>query len=115
MRGITFIGPGPLPSEISELYVPDAPPPQFRERYEGEYSDVYRANGYEQVFGVWVPQGTFTLRQLAMRIEPYAFIAKDCLYGPLINEEKVVLGGFAWWRQKSAEPAEQVNTLLRTA
>lgn len=106
MKVIEFIGEGPSPHEVDSFYrglhERDMSPPIFIERYEGEYASMYRANGYEQLYGVHVPIGSvLSLGMAAMRL-PYIFEyeGRECLFGPLIIEERVVKGGFAWWRQK---------------
>jgi hypothetical protein len=95
------------PYEIDSFYRGlreiDQAPPQFHERNPGEYARMYRSHGFKLVYGVYIPSGEeLTLRQAAMRSLPYVYDLSESepLYGPLIIEERVVLGGFAWWRKE---------------
>jgi hypothetical protein len=116
MDVIRFEVEGPSPSEISRLYCQvDLPPPRLQERYSGEYSDMYRANGMVMVDGVWRARPGITLRQMAASIEVQIKDVDECYMGPLISEDRIVLGGVAWWRPMRAESVRARLTLLRAA
>lgn len=103
MSLITFTGEGPSPREVSELYHLDQPPPQFLERYPGEYRYMYQANGLILAhFVLSERHSDLTVRQLAISVEPNIERSGECLLGPPISEESVITGGIAWWRPQSA-------------
>ena len=111
MSAITFIGEGPSPREISAMFELDKPPPRFEERYAGEYSEMYRANGLQVVAGIWHAAHTdMTVRQLAIGVESTILTPGECLFGPFVTEEGLITGSIAWWRSSATALGQHLSS-----
>ena len=104
MSEISIMGE-PSPREISIELSGMRAPIEIKDRYPGELSDIYAANGLVMSGSAELLEGAEIGRALAMT--PGFFMPEKGDYlGPVVSEEGLVIKGLAVWRAKPKNVAK---------
>ena len=106
MIEIEFFGEGPSPKEVSEHYVVGGELPHFRERYRGEYGDMYRANGRLMGSMILGEVAGRSLEEVVAEHAPGSFeMEEGDVLGPVaLGGEVGIIPGVAIWKQRPSLP-----------